>query len=76
MDTATRTAVTVLVVVGDQAELTTPTRTAENPLRVPAADITADTGIPRGRLPGRRLTAVVTETIEDGMTARDYQVSG
>lgn len=40
---ATREPVAVLLVFGDQAELTTPTRSAENPLCVPAADITADT---------------------------------
>jgi hypothetical protein len=55
---ATCVPVTVLLTFGDQAELLTPTRTSDNPLRVPAADITADTGIPLEKLAGKRLTAV------------------
>lgn len=68
-----RSEVRVLLTFGDYADLVTPTRGADNPLRVPAADITADTGIPLERLAGQRLTAVVTETPEDGMAARDYR---
>jgi len=73
--TTNRVPVKVLLVFGDQAELTTPTRGAGNPLRVPAADITADTGIPVEQLAGVSLTAVVTETLEDGMTAHAYKVA-
>jgi hypothetical protein len=70
-----RVDVRVLLVVGDKAELTTPTRSFENPLRVPVADIIADTGIPALSLPGKQLTAIVTETFEDGMTARAYELA-
>jgi hypothetical protein len=74
-ESADRVPVRVLLTFGEWAELVTPTRGANNPLRVPAADIIADTGIEPARLPGRKLTAVVTETLEDGMTARDYRLA-
>lgn len=73
--TDTRVPVRVLITIGDQAELITPTRTADNPLRVPAAAISADTGIPIERLAGKKLTAIVAENPQDGMTARAYQLA-
>ncbi|WP_231905064.1 MULTISPECIES: hypothetical protein [Streptomycetaceae] len=51
--------VRVLLLVGDQAELTTPHRADADPERVPVERITADTGIPREQLPGARLVAIV-----------------
>jgi hypothetical protein len=70
-----RSDVTVLITIGERAELLTPTRGAGSPLCVQAADITADTGIPVDELAGKRLTAIITETLENGMTARDYRVA-
>lgn len=49
--------VTVLLNYGDQALLITPDHDADNPLRVPAADIARDAGLPAGELPGRTFTA-------------------
>ena len=54
-----RVPVSVLLLFGDQAEVTTPQRGHDDPERVPAARITADTGIPASELPGARLVAVV-----------------
>ncbi len=68
-----RQTVTVLLTFGDQAHLKIASRGTE-PLRVPAADITADTGIPPQDLPGKRLTALVSETSQDGMTVREYRL--
>ncbi|MFC9085333.1 hypothetical protein [Nocardiopsis dassonvillei] len=47
----------VLLLFGDQAELTTPERTHADPVRVPVDRLVADTGIPREELPGARLVA-------------------
>ncbi|MEV5707268.1 hypothetical protein [Actinoallomurus sp. NPDC052274] len=66
----TRTDVRVLLLYGDQAEITTPGHGADNPLRVPAATISVDSGIPVEELRGKRLTAVVDEA--EG-TARDFR---
>jgi hypothetical protein len=55
---AKRLEVRVLLTVGDDAELVTPDHSAEAPLRVPAADIARDAGLPANELPGRRFTAV------------------
>lgn len=68
-----RVNVSVLNTFGSYAEVTTPTRNAENPLRIKAADIAADTGLTIEELPGKRFTAVVSETLEDGMTARAFE---
>lgn len=54
-----RMTVRVLLLVGDEAELTTPHRDHTDPERVPVARIVADTGIPAGDLPGAELVAVV-----------------
>lgn len=56
-----RMPVQVLIVVGDQAELTTPDRDYRDPERVPAAMITRDTGLTVADMPGKRLTALVDE---------------
>jgi hypothetical protein len=71
-----RTEIQVLLLFGDQAELLIPDFkfTPDNPLRVPAADITAATGIEFGELPGRKFTAEVTETPEAGVVVTGYQV--
>lgn len=61
--------VTVLITIGDQAELVTPSHSADNPLRVPAAVIARDAGLPVNELPGRRFTAV-----RDGDTYRDFRL--
>lgn len=59
-----RMPVTVLLVVGDQAELTTPDRDHRGPERVSAAWLSRETGIPVAELPGKRLTALVSEAGE------------
>lgn len=56
----------VLLLYGDEAEITTGERDHSDPERVPAAQIAADTGIPRDELPGAELVAVV----EDGQLVR------
>jgi len=61
-----RVPVRVLLVFGDQAEIVTPDRAADDPERVPVERITADTGLPAAELPGARLVAVV----EDGHLQR------
>lgn len=55
----TRMPVTVLLVVGDQAELTTPERDHTDPERVPVDRVSADTGWSAKELPGKELVAVV-----------------
>lgn len=45
----------VLLLVGDQAELTTPERGADDPVRVPVERLVADTGLTRRELRGARL---------------------
>ncbi|MGW3442194.1 hypothetical protein [Streptomyces sp. NPDC001076] len=49
----------VLLLVGDEAEITTANRGAEDPERVPVAQLVKETGIPREQLAGARVTAVV-----------------
>ena len=49
----------VLLVVGDQAEITTEGRGHSEPERVPVARLVEETGLSRGQLAGKRLTAVV-----------------
>jgi hypothetical protein len=56
-----RMPVRVLIVVGDQAELTTPDRDYRDPERVPASMITRDTGLSIPQMPGKQLTALVDE---------------
>ncbi|MFI1002009.1 hypothetical protein ACIP10_15445 [Streptomyces galbus] len=51
----------VLLLIGDQAEITTPQRDHTDPERVPADRITQDTGIPREELPGADVVAVVDD---------------
>lgn len=53
-----RVEVRVMLLFGDQAELITPGHGAGDPLRMPAADIARDAGLPVGELPGRRFTAI------------------
>lgn len=57
----TRVDVTVLLTIGDDAEITTPGHNANDPIRVPAATIAAQTGIDAKQLPGKKLTALVDE---------------
>lgn len=52
-----RVTVRVMLTVGDDAELLTPEHDARNPLRIPAAVIAADAGLPANELPGRHFTA-------------------
>lgn len=51
--------VRVLVVVGDQAHITTPERGVDDPLLVPAETLAGDVGVPVSRLAGRSFTALV-----------------
>lgn len=52
-----RVTVRVLLNFGDYAELITPDHDHNNPLRVSAADIARDAGLPANELPGRKFTA-------------------
>jgi hypothetical protein len=65
--TDTRETVTVLLTIGDDAELITPKHDAAHPLRVPAAVIANDADVPVNELPGRKFTA-----IRDGDSYRDF----
>ncbi|MBK3563207.1 MULTISPECIES: hypothetical protein [unclassified Streptomyces] len=49
----------VLLLIGDQAEITTAHRDSSDPERVPVERLVRETGIPRERLAGATLTAVV-----------------
>lgn len=49
----------VLLLFGDQAEVRTAHCGPEEPERVPVARLVADTGIPRARLVGAELVAVI-----------------
>lgn len=60
VDASERVAVKVMLTVGDDALLVTPDHSPEEPLRMPAAPIAADAGIPMNELPGREFTAVRT----------------
>ncbi|MFD5266738.1 hypothetical protein [Streptomyces sp. NPDC058335] len=50
---------TVLLLFGDQAEITTPHRDASDPERVPVARLVKETGIAREELAGAELVAVI-----------------
>ncbi|WP_327230826.1 hypothetical protein [Streptomyces murinus] len=50
---------TVLLLVGDQAEITTPSRDHTDPERVSVERLERETGLSRDRLPGAELVAVV-----------------
>jgi hypothetical protein len=52
---------TVLLLFGDEAEITTEHRDHTDPERVPVARLVAETGIPRGELAGAALIAVVSD---------------
>lgn len=54
-----RIAAKVLLLVGDEAEITTANRDASDPERVPVARLVQETGIPREELAGAEITAVV-----------------
>ncbi|MEU5111691.1 hypothetical protein AB0G64_09345 [Streptomyces longwoodensis] len=56
-----RVPVTVLLLIGEQAEITTPQRDHTDPERVSADRITQDTGIPREELPGAEVVAVLDD---------------
>ncbi|MER5209361.1 hypothetical protein ABT063_01865 [Streptomyces sp. NPDC002838] len=49
----------VLLLIGDEAELTTEHRGADDPERVAVSRLVAETGIPRARLVGADLVAVI-----------------
>ncbi|MBC9730688.1 hypothetical protein [Streptomyces sp. TRM68367] len=59
-----RVNVSVLLLIGDVAEVTTPERDSSDPERVPVERITKDTGLARGELAGADLVAVVGENGE------------
>jgi hypothetical protein len=64
--------VQVLLTVGDQAELITAWHPASAPLRVPAARIAEQAGLPANELPGRRfMVQRLTSTTADGFTLVD-----
>ncbi|WP_067171161.1 hypothetical protein [Microtetraspora niveoalba] len=61
--------VLVLLTVGDQAELVTDLHPKSAPLRVPAARIAEQAGLPANELPGRRFTVTrLTEDDANGFT--------
>ncbi|MYW48865.1 hypothetical protein [Streptomyces sp. SID161] len=49
----------VLLLIGDQAEVTTPHRDHTDPERVPVERLIRETGIPRDELAGAELVAIV-----------------
>ncbi|MEV5163864.1 hypothetical protein AB0K66_04445 [Streptomyces werraensis] len=51
----------VLLLIGDQAEITTPHRDHRDPERVPVEQLVRETGIPREELAGAELVAVVDD---------------
>ena len=51
----------VLLLVGDQAEVTTPRRDHRDPERVPVARLVEETGLTIEELPGAKLVAVVSD---------------
>ncbi|MFB7597240.1 hypothetical protein [Streptomyces sp. NPDC056160] len=57
----------VLLLVGDEAEITTPHRDHTDPERVPVARLVEETGLAREELAGAQLVAVVGD---DGELAR------
>ncbi|MEU0945641.1 hypothetical protein ABZ379_23110 [Streptomyces canus] len=54
----------VLLLIGDEAQLTTEHRGAEGPERVPVGRLVAKTGIPRARLVGADVVAVIGDAGE------------
>ncbi|MDP4510346.1 sigma-70 RNA polymerase sigma factor region 4 domain-containing protein [Nonomuraea turcica] len=66
-DTTEDNEVQVLLTIGDQAELVTSQHPASAPLRIPAARIAEQAGLPANELPGRRFTVDrLTSTDADG----------
>ncbi|RBQ21582.1 hypothetical protein DP939_02400 [Spongiactinospora rosea] len=66
------TEVRVNITVGDTAEVTTPRHPYTAPLRIPAARIAQQAGLPASELPGRRFTvAALTDQDADGFTLLD-----
>ncbi|WP_406365263.1 hypothetical protein [Streptomyces sp. NBC_00645] len=51
----------VLLLIGDEAEITTPHRDHADPERVPVARLLEETGISREELVGAKLVAVVSD---------------
>lgn len=66
----------VLLLIGDEAELTTEHRGAEDPERVPVDRLVAETGIPRARLAGADLVAVIDDNGELERFERADQTGG
>ncbi|MEV6674581.1 hypothetical protein [Streptomyces sp. NPDC051162] len=58
-DVSDRVDVKVLLLFGDQAEITADAADAEGVQRYPAADVATDAGVAVSQLPGMRLTALV-----------------
>lgn len=62
----------VLLTVGDEARVLTALHLVTAPLKVPAATIAEQAGLPVNELPGRRFAvATVTEDAADGFTLLD-----
>jgi len=62
----------VLLIVGDDAELVTARHPAASPLRVPAARVAGQAGLPVGELPGRRFAVERLDAEDaDGFTLLD-----
>ena len=58
---------------GDQALIELPGE--EEPVRHPAAEIAAATGLDAGELPGRRLMVTVRETPEEGRVLSGFRLA-
>lgn len=54
----------VLLLIGEEAELTTEQRGPDDPDRVPVSRLVAETGIPRARLAGADVVAVISDAGE------------
>ncbi|GAA5076608.1 hypothetical protein HNP84_007340 [Thermocatellispora tengchongensis] len=68
-DVAPNSVVRVLLLVGEWAELRTALHPAAAPLRVPAARIAEQAGLPANELPGREFSVrILTERDADGFT--------
>lgn len=62
----------VILNFGAESHAVTPWHTARNPMRLVAADIARDCGLPEGELPGREFTATGDETgLRDFALAHD-----
>lgn len=71
-DRAAATEVRCLLLFGEEAHLVTPLHPADAPLRVTAARVAEQAGLPANELPGRRFTVqALSEDDADGFALLD-----